>query len=170
MIHVDLSRCTGCRRCETACAFFRTGRISRHLARIKVVNLYETGIDAPVVCVQCAEQYCMPCPEDALATGPLGQIIYSPTLCTLCGRCEQRCPIGAIEIIEHTVVVCDLCGGNPRCVQACTEGALTYTPRENRDSLNRYEPMSKGTPPGEKRELYASDRGESLRAQWRDSH
>jgi len=56
MIRVDLSRCTGCRRCEAACAFFHTGRINPELARLKVVHLYETGIDGPVVCQQCEER------------------------------------------------------------------------------------------------------------------
>ena len=44
MIRVDLSRCTGCRRCEAACAFFHTGRINPELARLKVIHLYETGV------------------------------------------------------------------------------------------------------------------------------
>ena len=68
MIQVDLYKCTGCRRCEAACAFFHTGRINPSLARIKVTLLYESGLDGPVVCQQCQERYCLKCPEEALTT------------------------------------------------------------------------------------------------------
>jgi Fe-S-cluster-containing hydrogenase component 2 len=140
------------------------------LARIKVVNLYETGIDAPVVCVQCAERYCLACPEDALTIGSEGQIIYSATACSLCGLCEQYCPLGAIEMVDNTVVVCDVCGGNPRCVEACTEGALTYRPQEDPISLRDYAQRSEGKNPAQKREQYVRDQGEVLRTQWREHH
>lgn len=68
----------------------------------------------------------MVCPENALSLGAYGQIICSPTVCTLCGACEKACPIGAVELFQDYVYVCDLCGGEPRCVTACTEGALTW--------------------------------------------
>lgn len=170
MLRVDLKKCTGCRRCETACAFFRTGTVSRHLARITVVNLYEGGIDAPVVCVQCAERFCLTCPEDALTIGSLGQVVYSATACTLCGLCEERCPIGAIKITEHALMVCDLCGGRPRCVEACTEGALTYEPSGNPVSLKPFEVLSRGKNPDQKRKQFVSEQGIAWRTQWRDGH
>ena len=128
MIKVDIGKCTGCRMCETACSFFHSGSVNRHMARIKVVNLYQSGVDGPVVCVQCKERYCTDCPEDAISIGSLGQVIASPTLCTLCKKCERSCPIGAIEIFNDIVYVCDLCGGSPKCVETCTEGAITYVP------------------------------------------
>ena len=64
MIRVDISKCTGCKKCESACAFFHTGRINNHIARIKIMNLYEIGIDGPVMCIQCKERYCMCCRRD----------------------------------------------------------------------------------------------------------
>jgi carbon-monoxide dehydrogenase iron sulfur subunit len=130
MIKVDIGKCTGCRMCETACSFYRSGAVNRHTARIKVVNLYQSGVDGPVVCVQCKERYCKDCPADAISIGSLGQVIVSPTLCTLCKKCERSCPIGAIEIFNDLAYVCDLCGGSPKCVEACTEGAITYVPEQ----------------------------------------
>ena len=66
--------------------------------------------------------------EKAIQVDSLGQIIVSPTLCTACGTCEILCPIGAIELFEEIPLVCDLCGGDPRCVQACTLDALHFEP------------------------------------------
>ena len=169
MIQVDISKCTGCRRCETACAFFHTGRTNRHLARIKVGQLYSLGIDGPVLCRQCQERYCLRCPEEALTIGSWSQVIYSPTVCTLCGFCEKACPIGAIEIFNKIVFVCDLCGGNPRCVEACTEGALMYTPGEDKNppSLAAIKAKTKKLTPPEKREFYMKKLSREIRKKWR---
>lgn len=133
MIKIDKTKCTGCRMCETACSFFHSGAVNRHSARIKVVNLYQSGIDGPVVCVQCKERYCRDCPTNAISIGSLGQVNASPTLCSLCKKCERNCPIGAIELFNDIVYVCDLCGGSPRCVETCTEGAIIFTPEKKEE-------------------------------------
>jgi Fe-S-cluster-containing hydrogenase component 2 len=169
MIRVDMEKCTGCRRCETACAFFHTGKVSNRLARIKVMHQYGTGIDGPVVCVQCEERFCMCCPVDALSIGPLGQVVHSPTICILCGSCENLCPIGAIELFDEFVYVCDLCGGRPQCVEACTEGALTYDPDGERPSLAAFTTAKKMNP-SEKRWNYITIMGLPTREKWRESH
>ena len=166
MIRVDVSRCTGCRRCETSCAFFHTGRINNHLARIKVLNLYETGTDGPVVCVQCDEHYCLRCPENAMGFGDQGQIVISPTLCTCCGVCEKACPIGAIEIFKSLVYVCDLCGGRPKCIEACTEGAIVYEPgSKDHPSLAEIKKETSKMNPGQKRRFYVHELGSEARKQ-----
>lgn len=170
MLHVDVGKCTGCRRCEAACAFFHTGRVNNRLARIKVLNLYETGIDGPVVCIQCRERYCLRCPEDALSLGPLGQIILSPTLCTLCGTCEKNCPIGAIERFNDIVYVCDLCGGRPRCVEACTEDAVYRVAEEERPSLKAARKETGKLDPARKRYLHLKKQGDEVRRAWRAAH
>ncbi|MGD8537266.1 MAG: 4Fe-4S dicluster domain-containing protein [Candidatus Aminicenantes bacterium] len=160
MIRVDLSKCTGCQRCETACSFVHTGRINNHLARIKVLNLYESGLDSPVVCVQCKERYCMHCPENALSLGKHGQVIVSPTLCKSCGVCEKACPMGALEIFNKFVYVCDLCGGKPKCVDACTEGAIVYEPESiEHVSLEKIKKETAKMNPSEKRRFYTQTIG-----------
>jgi len=171
LIHVDLSRCTGCRRCEVACAFFHTGKVSNRLARIKVLNLYERGIDGPVVCIQCEEKYCLNCPEDALTLGSREQVIVSPTVCTLCGACEKACPIGAIEIFDGIVFVCDLCGGSPKCVAACTEGAITHVKvADKRESLAEIKKSTKKMSPSQRRRYYLEWQGMALREKWSRKH
>jgi Fe-S-cluster-containing hydrogenase component 2 len=170
MIRVDLSRCTGCRSCEAACAFYHSGAVDRHLARIKVVHLYGLGVDGPVVCAQCRERYCLECPDKALRLGPSGQVIASPSLCTGCGRCAKACPIGAIEVRREAACVCDLCGGEPRCVAACTEGAIQLVEGESGSvSLAGIVPEVKRLNPSEKRRRYVASGGELLRARWREA-
>lgn len=170
MISVDLSKCTGCRRCEIACVFFHTGKVGSHLSRIKVVHAYETGIDGPVVCVQCTEQYCLPCPADALSIGSSGEIVYNSSECVQCGTCETRCPIGAIELFEGAVYVCDLCKGEPKCVNACTEGAITYQPEGEHTSLQEFREQASKMNPSQKRYSYIREKGEEIREKWREFH
>ena len=171
MIQVDLEKCTGCKKCEVACAFFHTGKVSNRLARIKVLNLYEIGIDGPVVCVQCKERYCLDCPEKALTLGSLGQIVVSPTVCTLCEACEKSCPIGAISICEDIVYVCDLCGGDPKCVGACTEGAISFVRvKPDGPSLKTIKKETRKMRPNQKRQFYLNRRGIVLREKWSRKH
>ncbi|MFC1553312.1 4Fe-4S binding protein [candidate division KSB1 bacterium] len=167
MIKFDISKCTGCKRCETACAFYRTGKINNRMSRIKVLNIYETGIDGPVFCTNCLEQYCARCPNDAVTVGVYGQIIVSPTMCDLCGACEKNCPIGAFELFEDFAYVCDLCGGRPKCVEACTEGAIIYEESDTRISLEDIKKITKKMNPSEKRDYYIKKLGADLRKKWR---
>ena len=168
MIKVDISKCTGCKKCETVCAFVRSGKVSNRLARMKVSNLYEIGVDAPVACVQCEERYCLRCPEDAISVGPYGQIIVSQTRCTLCGVCEKACPIGAIEIFNDIVYVCDLCGGRPQCVDACTEGAIISKLEEKEGpSLEALQEETRKMNPSQKRNHYIKKLSSGVRKDWR---
>lgn len=135
---------------------------------MKVLNLYEIGLDGPVFCVQCKEKYCLRCPEDAITEGSFGELVVSPTLCTLCGVCEKACPIGAIEIFNDIVYVCDLCGGRPQCVEACTEGAITF--ESDRRKYLSLEAFKKGTGrmnPSQKQKSYLMKKGSSIRKRWR---
>ena len=156
MIVVDPAKCTGCRRCEVFCAFFRTGGVGRARARIRVVSLEAMGVDFPVVCVHCRERFCAQCPEFALEFGGLGQVIVEPTLCTSCGTCRDECPIGAIELVGGVPYVCDLCGGRPQCVLECPSGAISYLPEKSGEtSLERFRAGSTGLDPAAKRIRFA---------------
>ncbi len=166
MIVVDISRCTGCRRCETACAFYHTGKTHRNLSRIKVMNIYDKGVDSPVVCLQCEERFCAQCPADAIRMGDHGEVLVSPTLCVECGACERNCPVGAVELFEDIPFVCDLCGGKPRCIEACTQGALSYEPGKQ-VSLKDRKKETDGMKPSEKRYHHVSMEGGKLRQRWR---
>jgi Fe-S-cluster-containing hydrogenase component 2 len=138
---------------------------------MKVLNIYETGIDGPVVCIQCKERFCDCCPEKAITMGALNQVIVSSTLCTVCGVCEIACPIGAIEIFNDIVYVCDLCGGRPRCIEACTEGAIQYEAgAKTPSSLADFKKKTKRMNPSQKRHSYLKNLGLEVRKRWRKKH
>ena len=136
-------------------------------SRIKVEKIESIGIDFPVVCLQCREHYCTRCPENAISITARGSIEVSPTLCTLCGSCEKLCPIGAIEITNDIPYVCDLCGGQPKCVQACEMGAITYDPDlKQRVSLESVKEGARRMTPSQKRTAYARQESEKVREIW----
>lgn len=140
------------------------------LSRIKVLNLYEWGVDGPVVCIQCEERYCLKCPEKAMSLGPSGQIVVSPTVCNQCGVCVKACPIGAVDIFGKIVYVCDLCGGKPKCVKACTEGAIVFSEEEQGPSLEAVKKETNRMNPGQKRLYYLKKLGGYLKEKWSRQH
>ncbi|MHA1963603.1 MAG: 4Fe-4S binding protein [Candidatus Thorarchaeota archaeon] len=110
----------------------------------------------------------MSCPDDALKIGELGQVVSSPTICTRCGACVTKCPIGAIELFSDLIYVCDLCGGRPRCVEACTEDAIIFEPNPpSGRSLAEFKPLTNGMNPSEKRREHIDSLGEEVRKNWR---
>ena len=167
MIRIHAEKCTGCHRCETICAFFHSGKVHPNLSRIKIHHAYATGVDGPVLCQQCEEKYCLRCPENALTLGRYGQVIVSPTVCTECGFCEKACPIGAIQLFDGFVYVCDLCGGKPRCVDACTENALEWEPDASRIQLEEIRKITKKYSPSRKRAYFVNKMGKDVRKLWR---
>lgn len=171
MILIRPELCSGCARCEVACAFAHHRRTGRALSRIKVVRFEETGIDSAVTCRQCAGRPCLECPQQALAVGSRGEIVLEPRRCTSCGACAAACPIGAIEMVDGLPAVCDLCGGDPACVRACTLGAAAYDPpvpgRERRgESLEAHRAGSAGLTPEQKRARCVARETAGLRRSW----
>lgn len=114
----------------------------------------------------------MKCPVDAMRLGENGQVVVSPTVCSLCGACQKNCPIGAIEQFDGFVYVCDLCGGSPKCIEACTEGALVWSDEDDHEkpSFKAHKQEAKGLSPIEKRWRYMNILAASLRKMWRTRH
>ncbi len=167
MLIIDAGKCSGCRRCETHCSFYHSGKTGYHGARIKVEKIELIGLDFPVVCHQCKEHYCTRCPQKAISITARGSIEVSPTLCDLCGVCEKLCPVGAIEIYNDIPHVCDLCGGEPRCVSACEMEAIRYEPLVSRQvSLSSVKKKTAGLTPAEKRHERALQEADILRKSW----
>jgi len=121
-IVVTPERCSGCRLCEVVCALSHEGTIWPEASRIRVFERFP-GACTPNVCVQCDPAPCVEsCPAGALSVSDsTGAIHVDESACTACGACTIACP-GSVPRLPRGmghVVVCDLCGGAPRCVEIC---------------------------------------------------
>jgi anaerobic carbon-monoxide dehydrogenase iron sulfur subunit len=127
-VSVDPSKCTGCGICEYACSQEKGETASNPLrSRIRVVRM-KPLFNVALACRACEEAKCVTaCPEKALSQAEnTGVIMVSDKKCKGCDWCVQACPHGGIAIHSDTglAVACDLCNGEPQCVEFCPEEAL----------------------------------------------
>ncbi|MBI5118748.1 4Fe-4S dicluster domain-containing protein [Candidatus Poribacteria bacterium] len=116
--------CIGCRECELMCSLKHYGVFNPALARIRVEYDAEANCYNPVICEQCEDAACVEsCPAEAVSRDPqTGVIVIDQEKCTLCLTCVEECPNHAINIApDGTLLKCDLCGGEPICVQFCSK-------------------------------------------------
>ena len=130
---LNLDRCIGCRSCSAACYYGHRG-----MPNVAFGIVAEGAL--PLICRQCAEPACVDvCPVDALRQEANGVVVRSRMLCIGCGSCVYACPFGVISpsLTLRQVAKCDYCqdlveqGQKPRCVQACTAGALSFVEPES---------------------------------------
>jgi Fe-S-cluster-containing hydrogenase component 2 len=119
------SRCSACRRCEIACSLSRENRIWPEASRIRVFMLVP-GVEFPHFCAQCEDYPCVKsCQFKALSISKrTGAVIVKAEKCTACGKCIDAYPgrIPHMHPREKHILICDLCGGDPKCVKTCQEG------------------------------------------------
>jgi carbon-monoxide dehydrogenase iron sulfur subunit len=125
---VDEAVCTGCRCCELACSARNAGEFRPDGARVRITSSREKHASFVGVCIQCAEQPCVEaCPVGAIKRDAAdGVVRIDHELCTGCLDCVEACPYGGILVdpITSLPMKCDLCGGEPECVQFCRPQAL----------------------------------------------
>jgi Fe-S-cluster-containing hydrogenase component 2 len=143
-IYRDYPKCSGCRRCEIVCSLSHEGKIWPEASRIRVFMLVP-GIEIPHLCAQCHDYPCVEaCTFDALSVNKETEaVLVNKENCTACGKCIEACP-GKIPFIHPTekyAIICDLCGGEPKCVEACSKGewyALKPVKREDDYNFKLY--------------------------------
>ena len=125
-VKVNAEKCSGCRECEFVCStsHFGVSNPNRSGIRIEKRSLTE---DIPHVCVHgngCNYECISACKFDAIKKDDKGIVTIDHEKCTGCGACARACPLNAVWIFEKKAYKCDLCGGEPRCVKVCSQGAL----------------------------------------------
>ncbi len=127
MLIVNADLCIGCRMCEAVCSLVHYGAVGISHARLKVLRYDNAAFFNPVVCMQCEVPNCASvCPSKAISRNPeTGVVKISKKKCTGCKMCLTACPFGAMRFVEGVAIKCDLCGGQPSCVEFCQAKALT---------------------------------------------
>ena len=127
-VSVDPGKCIGCGLCEYACAVEKGEGVWNPIrSRIRVVRMAPV-FNFALTCRGCNDAKCVKaCPERALSQAEAtGLLIVDETKCKGCDWCVQACDHGGITIHADTgkAIACNLCEGEPQCVDACPEEAL----------------------------------------------
>ncbi len=132
VIAIDYNKCTGCRICEIACSIKNSGEVNPGKSRIRVVRIEteENALSFPVMCMKCVEAFCIAvCPVSAISIDQkTGARVIDVDKCIACSACVYACPFGAIAVdrtLGHAFN-CNLCEGEPTCVQFCPRDAIQY--------------------------------------------
>jgi Fe-S-cluster-containing hydrogenase component 2 len=127
-VFVDPGKCTGCGICEYACTLEKGEAIWNPIrSRIRVIRMTPL-FNFALACRACKDAKCVKaCPEKALSQSEnTGLLIIDEKKCKGCDWCVQACEYGGITIHSDTgkAIACDLCQGEPKCIEACPEEAL----------------------------------------------
>jgi Fe-S-cluster-containing hydrogenase component 2 len=95
------------------------------------LNLFEAEVKA-YVCRQCDDPMCVrSCPIGAIRLDErTGVYVIVEDICVGCGLCSEACPYNGEKSIlvlnqaRKVFMKCDLCSGDPQCVQVCPSEAL----------------------------------------------
>ncbi len=123
--------CTGCRFCEMVCSleYDKTG-INPERSRIKILNNSDKGLYTPSTCRLCLDAPCVEsCPTQALSqNNETGVVAVDEEECTGCELCIEACEFNSILMHpeKNVVAICDLCGGELKCIKYCMQKALVF--------------------------------------------
>ena len=125
---VNPRKCTGCAQCVLFCSAVKTDQFWPQKAHLVIQTNSREGYSTPIVCLQCEDAWCQnACSFEAINRNTkTGAIEIDPEVCTGCKLCVSACPYDVIvfDKSKEIAVKCDLCGGQPICVEVCYPKAL----------------------------------------------
>ncbi len=126
-LKLKLSDCTGCQLCQLACSAVHEKAFNPEKARLKIIHEYtDEGIH--IASKHC--NFCKKC-EEACPVGAISNngrwMIVDHNICIGCGDCGRACPKNVIYPNDQNrkSIICDLCGGSPKCVEWCPKGVIS---------------------------------------------
>ena len=143
-LKIDYGKCPpDCSLCAEACI-----NGTKEEAKITPIHLSETGSHGVLACNQCGEPRCLEiCPVRAITKSETDGIVrIDEEKCVGCTLCTLACPYGGIHynLATKKSFKCDHCDGQPRCVEVCPHGVLSYI--KNRDIYSYYKCDDRVTP------------------------
>jgi len=146
ILFIDVEKCVGCRTCEIVCSLSHTREVSPTRSRIKIIQWEAEGHFIPLNCRHCETAPCREiCPKQALhhSDEPY-RVEIDENKCIGCRACLLVCPFGAItfDMQDRKIAKCDMCQGDPLCVELCAYDALQYVEAE---ALNTDRQLSTAT-------------------------
>lgn len=149
----DAVKCNGCHSCQVACKDEHAGNDWMPYAKPMAEtgqfwyqqNEYVRGTlpkvkvsYVPTLCMHCDNGPCVTaCVHGAISKRDDGLVLIDPAKCNGCQLCVDSCPYGAISF-NRALRIAQKCTGcahlldrgwpikEPRCVDACVTGALTF--------------------------------------------
>lgn len=168
LLTVVPERCCGCRTCELICSIHRFGVNNPKKSSIRVTVLYpHPVIRMPIVCHQCKEPKCREnCPVNAIERVD-GVVRIDEEVCISCQQCIISCPFGAMFMHDDlpTPFNCNLCGGEPQCVEQCPKDAIQFVPEQMLGQAHRMASVLKYT---HMREVEYVEKGEPKKLKYAD--
>ena len=100
------------------------------------------GAEIPHTCAQCSNYPCVGvCPVQALSVNEeTGAVDVDAEKCIACGACIRECPgeVPHMHPEKDHILICDLCGGDPECVKACSYNCISLGTRSSSINYDLY--------------------------------